>query len=57
MTNYLIDYYYRDENYDRISEKQTDRITASNYSLAVYELNRKRGENLEVISIFNEEDF
>ena len=57
MTNYLIDYYYRDENYDRISEKQTDRIQASNYSLAVYELNRKRGENLEVISIFNEEDF
>ena len=57
MTNYLIDYYYRDENYYRISEKQTDRITASNYSLAVYELNRKRGENLEVISIFNEEDF
>ena len=57
MTNYLIDYYYWDENCDRISEKQTDRIQASNYSLAVYELNRKRGENLEVISIFNEEDF
>ena len=56
MPNYLIDYYYVDENGEIISEKETDEISASNDSLAVYALNRKRGNNLEVISIFNEEE-
>ena len=57
MPNYLIDYYYQDENGERISEKETDEISASNDSLAIYALNRKRGVNLEIISIFDEEDF
>ena len=57
MPNYLIDYYYQDENGERIIEKETDEISASNDSLAIYALNRKRGVNLEIISIFDEEDF
>jgi len=57
MRNYLIDYYYRDENYDRIGEKQTDRFSAEDYSLALDKLRRKRGFSVEVISVFDEEEF
>lgn len=56
MTNYLIDYYYRDEDFERISTKQTDEVSAKNESLAVDELHRKRGFNLEIFSIFKEEN-
>ena len=52
MTNYLIDYYYVDDNGERISEKETDEISASNDSLAVDALTKERGNNLEIISIF-----